>query len=226
MALGRRQKRAAEKWIPPKTVDAEFGADFDTERTHALRWSYEELIRIEGHYTEQIQNQQRRIAAVLAVNGFLLAFLASAGLQIQKQGGKQHWYQISLDVCLILLSLALIFGVVSLLPQIRIGGAEEDRGWLAHTFLPRRKDPDLWLDSRTVWTRLTDPLPPDAAPSTRIDSLLSELCASAAANAEANRDHLRINVWRRFWMNFEIVFILLALVALVVAVCGWMASIL
>jgi hypothetical protein len=101
--------------------DSEFG-EGSTSSTSLLKWTYGELLRIEGHWTEQIQNQQRRIAAVLAVNGFLLAFLAAGGLQFY--GSSQTgWYRVPLYIALILLALGLAFGVVSLLPRIPIAGA-------------------------------------------------------------------------------------------------------
>ena len=91
--------------------------------TSLLKWTYDELLRIEGHWTEQIQNQQRRIAAVLAVNGFLLAFLAAGGLQFY--GSSQTgWYRVPLYIALILLALGLAFGVLSLLPRIPIAGGK------------------------------------------------------------------------------------------------------
>jgi hypothetical protein len=75
---------------------------------------------MESHWTDQVQNQQRRIAAVLAVNGFLLAFLATGGL-LQFYGQPQSgWYRYPLDICLILLTIGLIFGVVALVPRIPI----------------------------------------------------------------------------------------------------------
>ena len=47
----------------------------EQDGTGSLKDLYADLLRIEQHWTEQVQNQQRRIAAVLAVNGFLLASL-------------------------------------------------------------------------------------------------------------------------------------------------------
>lgn len=93
-----------------------------SDTTETLKWTYEELVRIEAHWTDQIQNQQRRIAAVLAVNGFLLAFLATGGLQFY--GAVQAgWFRIPLDICLILLTVGLIFGVLALLPRIQLARA-------------------------------------------------------------------------------------------------------
>lgn len=46
-------------------------------REARLRWAYEEAQRIERHWTEQLQNQQQRIATVLAANGILLGLLGS-----------------------------------------------------------------------------------------------------------------------------------------------------
>jgi hypothetical protein len=92
--------------------------------TSLLKWTYSELLRIEGHWTEQIQNQQRRITAVLAVNGFLLAFLAAGGLQFYGRT-PAGWYRVPLYMSLILLALGLAFGVVSLIPRIPIARSRQ-----------------------------------------------------------------------------------------------------
>jgi len=105
-------------------VVARYGARVPPEQaetTETLKWAYEELRRIERHWTEQIQNQQRRVAAVLAVNGFLLAFLAAAGLQFTASA-QTGWFRIPLDICVILLALGLVFGVLALVPRIPIAG--------------------------------------------------------------------------------------------------------
>ena len=89
-------------------------------RTEILKWAYDDLLRIEQHWTDQIQNQQKRIAAVLAVNGFLLGFLASGGLGFYSV--QVGWYRVPLDITLILLAFGLIFGVASLVPGIPVAG--------------------------------------------------------------------------------------------------------
>jgi hypothetical protein len=40
---------------------------------------YNELLRVEDHWTSQLQNQQTRIATTLTVNGIMLAFIAGGG---------------------------------------------------------------------------------------------------------------------------------------------------
>jgi hypothetical protein len=85
------------------------------------KWLHAEMIRIEQHWTDQTQNQQRRIGAILAVNGFLLAFLAAGGLGISEKLGR-GWYLYPYYLCLVLLAAALVFGMVTLVPRLKIGG--------------------------------------------------------------------------------------------------------
>jgi hypothetical protein len=217
---------------PPELADA-------ADRTKSLMWIYAELIRIEGHWTGQVQDQQRRVAAVLAVNGFLLAFLTSAGIQMTNQ--RQHgWYFYSFYLCLIFLTIGLFFGVLTLFPQIPIAGrrrrqacapdeasvkneeaaGNHEPGWLRTTFAkpaPETLSDALWLDANTVWCRFRRG---PGSESSNLDALLVSLCQAASQNAEGNLEHSRTVVRRRRWMNWQIAFIMLSLLLLVVSVFG------
>jgi hypothetical protein len=94
--------------------------------SETLKWLHHEMVRIESHWTDQLQNQQRRIGAVLAVNGFLLAFLAAAGLGVDTQDSAKGWYLYPFYLSLLLLSIALIFGMIVLIPHVPIGGNESE----------------------------------------------------------------------------------------------------
>ncbi|HXQ18692.1 MAG TPA: hypothetical protein VN781_03595 [Acidimicrobiales bacterium] len=211
---------------PPREDRLDAKSPLDS--TEALLWVHDELIRIERHWTDQVQNQQRRIAAILAVNGFLLAFLATAGLQITTRR-ITGWYLYPFYSCLVLLAAALVFGVLTLFPQIPISGSKADRKsvrgdrkeWLRSTFFPPPPGPmDFWLDSGKVWEAFT------RLPDRNMDALLLQSCESIAANANGNLTHNRVQVRRRKWMNWQIGFIMLSLILLIVAVVGWAVHIL
>jgi uncharacterized membrane protein YidH (DUF202 family) len=185
-----------------------------------LQWTYAEMLRIEGHWTDQVQNQQRRIAAVLAVNGFLLAFLATAGLQLNSDH-LRGWYYYPFYLCLLLLSFALVFGVITLFPQIPIAGREHGsdgsrQRWIRDTFFKAAPtDIDaLWLNAPAVWEGISGE-PSDA----NFASTLEELCKSLSRSM-GNQSHTRAMTRRRKWMNWQIFFIVLSLVLLMVAVVG------
>lgn len=188
-----------------------------------LQWTYAEMLRIEGHWTDQVQNQQRRIAAVLAVNGFLLAFLATAGLQLNSRH-LRGWYYYPFYSCLVLLSLALVFGVITLFPQIPIAGRQDgDRGpkgsrrdWIDDTFfkaVPTDIDA-LWLNAPTIWEKMNK----DSSEA-NFGRTLEELCNSIAG-AMGNLRHAKTITRRRRWMNWQISLIMLSLILLMVAIVG------
>lgn len=192
------------------------------DREAQLLWAYKESLRVEHHWTNQVQNQQRRIAAVLAVNGFLLAFLAAGGLQLSAKPSHE-WYFYPYSISLVLLAIALFFGVLSLWPIIRIadskkGARREWLGWLHNTFLPSMpsefNDDYLWLDSRKIIQRAL-------APTEDFQRLLNDLCERAAGNADGNLSHQNTLIRRRMFMNWEILFIASALIVLIIALVGW-----
>jgi hypothetical protein len=124
----------------------------------------------------------------------------------------------------VLLALALVFGVLTLFPQIPIAGGRR-AGWLRSTFrptLPRTMaSEDLWLNSTAVWHNFVD-----ASREQSLDELLTELCTSVAANASGNLNHVRTQIRRRMWMNWQIAFIMLSLVLLIISVVGWAVDVL
>ena len=179
-------------------------------------WVYGELIRIEQHWTDQVQNQQQRITAVLAVNGFLLAFLAAAGFQVTSRP-LRGWYLYPFYACLILLSGALVFGVLTLLPRIPIGGAiAGSEGWIHDTFIgPPTERPSLWLDSQRVLDEFRR-----ARRAGEFDDYMRQMCDSVASNEKGNFNHRDTVVRRRRWMHWQIALIMLSLALLIVAVVG------
>ena len=100
-------------------------AETDSARTDELPEGlplgvvHDELIRIEAHWTAQVQNQQTRILAILTVNSFALAFLTAAGFRSTGHGTGFELFGASL----IVLTVALIVGVGGLIPNI---GLERD----------------------------------------------------------------------------------------------------
>ena len=187
------------------------------------QWVYAEMLRIERHWTDQVQNQQRRIAAVLAVNGFLLAFLSTAGLQLRSDH-LRGWYFYPFYGCLIVLSIALVFGVLTLFPQISIAGGRGNdrhpkgtrRDWIHDTFfkeVPTDVD-SLWLNAKSVWQEMNR----DSS-EINFDRTLEKLCQSIAG-AMGNFDHTKTITRRRKWMNWQILLIMISLVLLIIAIAG------
>jgi hypothetical protein len=181
-----------------------------------LLWAYEQSLRIEKHWTDQVQDQQNRSAAVLAVNGFLLAFLAVAGLKLSAPP-VHEWYFYTFASSLILLSVALSFGVLSLWPMIKIAGSGGS-GWLRTTFFHTKStafdEEHLWLNSQEITRRAL-------AESQDFNTLLFDLCERAAGNAHGNLDHSNTLIRRRVYMHWQILFIAGALILLIVTLVGW-----
>jgi hypothetical protein len=208
--------------------------------SETVAWLHDEMVRIESHWTDQIQNQQRRIAAVLAVNGFLLAFLAAAGLGANSHDLGKGWYLYPFYMSLFFLSIALIFGMVVLIPRVPIGGAANRQGatapddddrtrtaipsetithWFSTTYgRPTIKPPSPWLDSHKIFDEVERSL--DRSTLTPSDSVVLEVARSAGGNQDWNRNLQMTNERRRRWLNWEMTFILLGIVSLIVTVVG------
>ncbi len=202
-----------------------------TADVDGLRWLYEELLRMERHWTEQVQNQQQRISTLLTVTGILLGFLAGAGFLTGTLSAQQmHWPAYIYIGSLISLCVALFWGILALRPSIPIAGTSLNKETETHgrvrsaildvfrCFLPKShfvSEPmPLRLDPRTV-RRRADSVPEAA--------LLRALCDEAAANEEkANlRDAL---LKRRLLIYRQSVFLFLSLLLLIGALVGFLVS--
>jgi hypothetical protein len=78
---------------------------------------YQHLLRIEEHWTAQIQNQQQRNSALVTVNGLLLGFMGFGGVT----SVLQNWGYPSAAMFIAsigLLAAALVLGVASMRPRI------------------------------------------------------------------------------------------------------------
>jgi hypothetical protein len=181
-------------------------AETDSARTDELPEGlplevvHDELIRIESHWTAQVQNQQTRILAILTVNSFALAFLTAAGFRSTGHGTGFELFGASL----IVLTVALIVGIAGLLPR-------PQRPQLASRpdFFEERL---RWLDSRWVWEKY------EAGHPARSPLWLFELCESVAQNENWNRDHRRVMRLRGRVMRVQLAFILAGLGILVAAI--------
>jgi hypothetical protein len=92
---------------------------------------YNELLRVEGHWTSQLQNQQARIATTLSVNGIMLAFLAGGGfLSYHHLNGVAKALLVASVACL---AIGVAFGLAGLWPQTPI--APDDKGFLSSAWL-------------------------------------------------------------------------------------------
>jgi hypothetical protein len=198
--------------------------------TDSLLFVHGELVRIEKHWTDQVERQANQIAGLPTVTGFLLAFLAAGGLQITAKEPR-GWYLYPFYATLILLSFSLIFWALTLFQKIPIASASPTKTernlteWFRFGFrkLPSEKfAPEyLWLDSRKLWDKSQET--PDAL---RFDAFLKELCESLANNAKGNLTHSKTQIQRRVLMNLQIAFILISLITLIVAVIGWAIAVL
>lgn len=153
-------------------------------------------MEIEKHWTAQIQNQQQRVSAILSVNGFLLGFLASVGFS-EALKSRGYWPRYLFLASLIVLSLALMMGILSLMPVIRISG------------------PDDWLDSERVFRQLTEEVPEEEAFRDLTRSLV---------DSQVKADHPRVLQARRILMYCELTLLLLGLMLLVAALIAFQVS--
>ncbi len=185
-------------------------AETDSARTDELPEGlplgvvHDELIRIEAHWTAQVQNQQTRILAILTVNSFALAFLTAAGFRSTGHGTGFELFGASL----IVLTVALIVGVGGLIPNI---GLERDDVKVDD---PPRGLPGepLWLDSYAVWSARTTPA------ADRHSEALGKLCESIAKNQNWNRKHGETLSFRRRVMKIQLGLIVVGLLILVAAI--------
>jgi hypothetical protein len=84
---------------------------------------YNELLRVEDHWTSQLQNQQTRIATTLSVNGIMLAFLAGGGfLAYPHLSGVAKGLLVAAVACL---AIGVLFGLWALWPHTQIGGGSD-----------------------------------------------------------------------------------------------------
>jgi hypothetical protein len=130
----------------------------------------------------------------------------------------------------VFLSLALVFGVVTLFPQIPISGRKEGGNlsdnrrarWIHTTFfneVPSDVDA-LWLNAAKIWNEVGD-----NAGEANFDRTLRNLCQSIATDM-GTLSHTKTMTRRRKWMNWQILLIMLSLVLLVIAIVGQAAHVL
>jgi hypothetical protein len=165
-------------------------------------WIYGEMLRIEQHRTDELQNQQTRIGTVLAVNGFLLAFLAATGILGPSPTSLARPYLWIYVASLVVLSGALILGTRALLPKMPIRGGEKEQpaGQPNGTSVV----PGLFLDPKFFV---------HSAPELATESLLRRLCEGLEANM---RDHAGTLARRRRFIYLQLYLISLAIFLLAV----------
>jgi hypothetical protein len=157
------------------------------------KWLHAELVRIEDHWTKQVQNQQQRISTLLTVTGILLAFLAGAGFLTNELAGARlrSWACVYIS-SLVSLCLALLMGIWALKPTI-----------------PIKESVPLWLNAETIWDRYGDP------------QFLRHLCESIVKNQQ-DAKHADVLEGRRAFMYRQLLFLMLSLVLLVVALVDFL----
>ena len=167
-----------------------------------LTWLCEQMIRIENNWTKQVQDQQTRLNSVMTVNGFLLAFLAATGFGVTKQIGT-GWYLYPYYSTLILLCIALLFGLLAFVPRT---------GYAKLSGETPGNEPDYWLDSQAIWLDYQKPR--------NLNHVLGKIAKSAGSNQEWNRG-LRSSLERRKRLLYtQLVSIALATLSLMGAIVG------
>jgi len=190
-----------------------------------LSWLYEELIRVERHWTEQVRDQQSRISTLLSVSGILLGFLTGAGflaklLDVQVRQWPVYLYVLSL----VSLCFALFMGIRALRPAIPVEGTPhpervelgtlfESVAEAVKSFRPARMRPTTlpdWLNQEQI---LKD------ASSLCQEDLLRKLCGSAAENQARARHPDRLRERRQLMLR-QFTFVVLSLGFLIGALAG------
>ena len=181
----------------------------DDGETAKWRCVYAELLRIERNWTQQIQDQETRISALLQVSSILLGFLTGAGFLARLPDPDVLRWPVYLYVgSLVSLCFALFMGIRALKPRIRIAGTTRPLG---------RVDPEpppMWLNQKAVL---------GYAGSASEGALLRELCESAVKNQD-EACHPRQLDKRRTLMLRQYAFLMLALTLLIGALAGALVS--
>jgi hypothetical protein len=153
------------------------------------KWTYSELSRIEQHWTSQIQNQEQRIATILATNGFLLGFLGSAAFATGVANGRTG-PRVALFLSLIGFSLALVCGLLALRPRTK-------------------------LSRRSLWLNITGVLEGARSPS-ELEAL--QALSKDLNESYCEADYVKTIRRRRDFMQAQLVLLGISLVPLVLSV--------
>ena len=154
---------------------------------------YQDLVRLERHLTDQRQNQQNRIATILAVAGLMLGLFSSADLGLPHTNG-QHSLHVLFLVGLVCLGLSLLLGVSALWPV-----------------LPFANEREPWMDANALR---------GLAESCRESSEFYYALCEALREHLMGRNHLTSMRRRRWLMWGQLSLIALAIVLLLVALVG------
>jgi hypothetical protein len=193
------------------------------------------MLRIEEHRTDELQNQQARIRSVLGVNGFLLGFLAATGLLGPGPSTPPRPILFIYVLSLVILSAALILGIMALLPKIPIRGGKTTPRSVLDTLIrgimallskipiPGRKnprhvrqpdgatpEPGLFLDTEFFL---------QGAPELAPEELLKRLCSDLEANMRKS-DHVGTLAQRRWLINRQLYCISVAVLLLAIVLLG------
>lgn len=215
--------------MPPHN-SGEVGSASSPER---WQWVYSEMLRIEEHRTDELQNQQARIRSVLTVNGFLLGFLAATGILGPGPSTLPRPILVIYILSLVILSAALILGIMALLPKIPIrGGKTTPRSVLADlvrgTAALLSKIP---IPGNPLHAKRSPKTPPQPGlfldtefflqdgPKLAPEELLERLCKDLDANIRKS-DHVGTLERRRWFINWQLRFISVAVLLLGIVLLG------
>jgi hypothetical protein len=153
-----------------------------------VRWAWAEARRIEAHWTAQLQDQQQRIATVLAANGILLGLLGSAVFAPQFLRSRP-WPVYVLWAGFALVAGALVAGAAALWPRTK----------------PAK---GFWLDAGQV---------ADEIETNTREHALSRLVADLVESQPPDKHPVRTIERRRFWLKLQLGLIMAGSMLLVAA---------
>lgn len=180
------------------------------EQCEAALWRmHDELVRIEDHWTKQVQAQLQRQAVVLSASGVLLGLVVTG--VFQPGFGDMHWWQRwSIVLAAAAIAASLVPAGLALVSYDWLGRQR----WLIKLVRPRRRPLPPWLDSLAVW-RTFAALPENA---TLRSHWLAGLCASTAENQRGNRRLNRARAVRQRLLHIQLILLGVACLLLAVSV--------
>jgi hypothetical protein len=173
------------------------------DQSEGLNWIYGQMIRVEEYWNKQLQEQQTGLNSVMAVNGFLLAFLAGPGLGVSNAIGK-GWYLYPYFSALMLLCVALLVGLRIWVPRLRVIDLKE-RPSSAENY---------WLNSKAIWDDYRE------HGHSGLDDVIQKIAKTAGESQDWTQNVRRRLVSRRRFVRSQLIFIGLATVSLMTAIGG------
>jgi hypothetical protein len=173
------------------------------DESEGLTWIYEQMLRVEEYWAKQLQDQQAGLNSVMAVNGFLLAFLAGPGLGVSNTIGK-GWYIYPYFTALTLLCVALLVGLRIWVPRARVLDVKGS---------PSSAE-NYWLNSKAIWDDYRE------YGHSGLRDVMQKIARTAGESQDWSQNVRRRLVSRRKFVRSQLILIGLATVALMTAIGG------